>query len=296
MSQVGTSAPVVNTAPVAAAVASATPELTPEQKAYAEFKATLTGKKGKLVLRGFGTTAPQAEQDAFAALVKELQADETEKVVDWTTKVAEDMQAHFSTMALVKVDNTGDYRLIGMADQATAMADATVSAYMYRLYVNKIANHAGDDDAQEAEFIIPSGCFKQKLDVEAFKFVAKDFVKTLHKGGLVGITVGGLKQAFANAAFAETQFSRIKADNWGKLLGIAIALSEKAGYDPSIFNYWLATREGRVDEGEEIDLNFDTFAVSVADEHAEAQADEETATAPTVAAPATPVVAATPTA
>lgn len=267
----------VNTAPVTAAVNA---EVNPAAELEAKY-----AKRGKIIAR---YDAASEELNTFLDAVEALKGDGT-SFVDWTAKAP----ATFRTLALVHREAVGDDVLIAIPDMETAFADPTVAKYLYNLAVNKIANAADSDDSNEAMFITPAGCFTQKFDLNAFKGIAKHLVSALHKKGLSGITVGLLKQAMQNSAFAKSQFPRVPEVAWPQIIGIAIAFAEKKGLDSSIFRYWLATRDVMVDEGEEIDLgNLSEFEteVQVSIDSTVHKGDEAPASAPAV--PATPAPAA----
>lgn len=198
-------------------------------------------KKGKVI------ALSTDDHEAFAALVSKY----GDNVKDFTDGV--DATA-FTGMALTKTDN-GRIALIPIASEEAVFADAVVRKALYKLYVNKVANAGMDDETQAAQFIIPAGLFKQKFDVDAFKFLAKTFVKFLREQGLLGITINSLRQSFQSAAFAKTQFPRTTDEQWVKILGMAKALAEKNNKDVSLYDHWEATRS--VQEADTSTLNLD---------------------------------------
>lgn len=228
-------------------------------------------KRGKIIV----DTNNDEETTAFVSIVDMLTKDETESVVDWTEKVGKDQG--FTNFALVRNENDGSNRVIAVANAETALADDVVKRNLYRLYTNRVLNAAGEDDASEAQFVIPSGCFKARYDLDAFKFQAKALAKALHKQGVNGVTVASLRMAFANSAFAATQFARVKPDMWQKIIGVAKARAQQAGYDVAIFDYWLSTRDAKTDEIGEIDLNLEEFSTDVSDEGSEEKTAEQPA-------------------
>lgn len=269
MSEVGNQA---NTAPVAAAVKAAT---SPKDDFAARFE-----KKGKIICR---FDASDEEKQAFLETAAAVQAEEEANFHDWTDKAPKT----FGTFALVRRENDMANILISMASPDEMFADPTVRNYMYRLAVNKITNAADVDDSTEARFITVAGCFNQKLDLDAFKASARYLVQILHAKGLTGVTISSLKQAFQNAAFATSQFPRVPSETWVGLIGVARALAEKKGFDVSVFDYWLKTRDVVLDEGSELDLgDLSKLGEDVENAIAAKQTDKEVA-------PAAPATAAT---
>lgn len=176
----------------------------------------------------------------------------------------------FTGLALVRSENQ-TIRLIPIASEEAAFADAVVRKALYKLYVNRVVNAAMDDEAQASQFIIVSGNFKQKFDLDAFKFQAKVLTKFLREKGLSGITNNSLRMSFASSAFASTQFPRVDATAWDKLIGIAESQATKAGYDTSIFDHWKATRAVQSADLGAIELDFNELV------KAEEEAAEHTA-------------------
>lgn len=200
-------------------------------------------KKGKVV------ALKNDEQDVFLDLLKTIG---TDNIKDWT----EGAPADFTNLALVQNDTTKQNRLISIADEDAVFADPTVRRALYKLYVNKVVNFATDDDANPAQFITIAGCFKQKFDIDAYKFLAKSFVRLLKDQGVLGVTTPSLRNAFASMAYAKSQFPRVSDNDWNKLLNLAIALSEKHGNDASIFEHWKATRVAQTADTSIIELDF----------------------------------------
>lgn len=226
MSEVGTQAPAA---------------VSDNDKAIGELQERF-GKKDKVV------ALSNDDQEAFAEFVGKVG-----NYVDWTEGVDPNT---FTGLALVKSENH-TVRLIPIASEEAVFSDAVVRKSLYRLYVNKVVNAAGEDDAQASQFIIVSGNFKQKFDLDAYKFQAKVLTKFLRSQGLSGITNNSLRMAFSSSAFAKSQFPRVDDDAWNKILGIAEAQAQKNGYDTSIFDHWKATRAVQSADTSVLALNFD---------------------------------------
>lgn len=207
-------------------------------------------KKGKVV------ALSTDDQEAFAEFAGSISS-----LTDWTEGVDADV---FTGLAIVKADNQRIV-LIPIASEEAAFSDPIVRKAMYRQYVNKVVNAASDDDATAAQFITVAGNFKQKFDLDAFKFQAKVLTKFLRSQGLSGITNNSLRMSFQSAAFAKTQFPRVDAEAWDKIIGIAETQAQKNGYDTSIFDHWKATRNVAEADTSELKLNFDQL---LADEDA----------------------------
>ena len=188
------------------------------------------------------------DQDAFLELVQSYT-----NVQDLSSNAPETFNGGF---ALVKTEK-GVIRLIALPNENDVFADPVVRAALYKMYLNRKVNYASDDDANPADFIIIPGGFKQKFDYEAFKFQAKTLSKYLRDQGLAGVTNQSLRMAFASEAFAKTQFPRMKAENWVKLLDVARKMAEKFNYSTSIFDHWEATRAVATADTSDIELNFD---------------------------------------
>lgn len=225
-------------------------------------------KKGKVV------ALKSDEQDVFLDFLKTIG---TDNIKDWT----EGAPTGFDNLALVQNETTKQNRLISIADEDAVFADATVRRALYKLYVNKVINAAADDDANPAQFITIAGCFKQKFDMDAYKFLAKSFVRLLKGQGVLGVTVNSLRLAFASKAYASSQFPRVSDNDWNKLLDLAVALSEKHGNEASIFEHWKATRVAQSADTSIIELGFGEAEV-------EAELTDEE---PTEKKPETPVAA-----
>lgn len=194
-----------------------------------------------------------------------LKSDNQEAFLDFVGKIAQYQDLASTAPATF----TGGYamvetekklnRLIALPSEDEVFADPIVRKALYKMYVNRKVNLASDDEANPADFITVAGGFKQKFDLEAFKFQAKTLAKFLRDMGLSGVTNQSLRLAFTSEAFAKTQFPRMKAENWDKLLGIASAMAEKHGYDTSIFDQWKATRAVASADTSEIELDFDAL-------------------------------------
>lgn len=220
-------------------------------------------KKGKVI------ALANDDHEAFANLVAKF----GDNVKDWTDGVDASI---FTGMALAKSEN-GSIRLIPIASEEAVFADPVVRKALYKLYVNKIANAAMDDEAQAAQFMTSAGNFKQKFDLDAFKFLAKTFVKFLREQGLLGITVNSLRQSFQSAAFAKTQFPRTTDEQWVKIIGMAKALAAKNDKDISIYEHMEATRN--VQEADTSVLNLDFAKLGQMEEAIDGNDDEGAETA-----------------
>lgn len=187
------------------------------------------------------------DQEAFAEVVGKIG-----EFKDWTEGV--DVKI-FTGLALARAENQS-IRLIPIASKEAMMADPTVMNALYKLYVSRTVNAACEDDAQASQFVIVAGNFKQRFDLDAFKFQAKVLTKFLREKGLSGITNNSLRMSFASAAFAKTQFPRVDETAWDKLIGIAEAQAVKNGYDTSIFDHWKATRAVQSADLGAIELDF----------------------------------------
>lgn len=230
-----------------------------KETALAELKERFN-KKDKLV------ALPDDDQEAFADVVSSF-ADGVVK--DWTNDVDASL---FTGMALAKAEN-GRVVLIPVASMEAAFNDPTVRAALYRYYVNRVVNEATSDDAQASQFITVAGCFKQKFDLDAFKFLAKAFVKKLREQGLRGITINGLRQAFASQAFAATQFPRTTKEQWQRILDMAEAFAKHSNKDTSIYEHFKATRDVQEADSSPLKLDFSGFGFS--DETADETVEEE---------------------
>lgn len=173
---------------------------------------------------------------------------------DWTVGAPE----NFTGLAMVETEGKAN-RLIALPSKEAMMADATVMAALYRVFINRIVNTASDNDAQAAQFLTVAGCFKQKFDVEAFNFQAKALGHFLREQGLSGVTKNNIRNSFASAAFAKTQFPRIADAAWLKIIAIAEANAAKNGLDTTIFDHWKATRAVQTADTSEIQLDFDAL-------------------------------------
>lgn len=235
---------------------SASPEL---DKAIAE-AAEKFAKKDKLV------ALPTDDQEVFVGVVSKFQ----ENLKDWTDGADASV---FTGMALAKSEN-GRISLIPLASMEAVFADPIVRKALYKSYVNRVVNAAMEDDANPASFLTVAGNYKQKFDLDAFNFIAKPFIAFLRKGGLSGITKASLRQSFASAAFAKTQFPRTTDEQWAKILEMAKVTAKKNDFDISIFEHWEATRA--VQSADTSVLNIDFTALS----HVTEDDDEEEAANP----------------
>lgn len=209
------------------------------------------------------------DQEAFANLVLSF----GDNVKDWTDGADNKV---FTGLALTKSEN-GRIAFIPLASEEEVFADPIVRKALLRIYYNKVVNAATEDDATAAQFLTVAGCFKQKFDLDAFKFLAKPFTKFLREQGLSGVTNMSLRQSFASAAFAKTQFPRTTDEQWVKILGMAKAIASKNGYETSIYDHWEATRA--VQTADTSILNLDFAKLHFGDD-SEADDGEENATAP----------------
>jgi len=228
-------------------------------KAIAELKERFE-KKNKVV------ALANDDQEVFVSLVGQY----GDNVKDWTDGADAKV---FTGLALTKSDN-GSIRLLPVASEEEVFNDPTVRKALYRYYVNKVVNAGMEDDAQASQFLVVAGNFKQKFDLDAFNFMAKPFTMILRKQGLSGITKVSLRQSFASAAFAKTQFPRTTDAQWEEILKMAKAIAVKNNLDTSIFEHWEATR--KVQTADTSILNLDFAALS----HATDDDDEDEHEAP----------------
>lgn len=171
---------------------------------------------------------------------------------DWTGDIDNNI---FTGLAMVRTEAQAN-RLIPIASMDAVFSDETVKRALYKMYVNRVVNAAADNDAVQSQFITVAGNFKQKYDLDAFKFQARVLTKFLRGKGLLGVTNASLRQAFASDAFAKTQFPRIDGAAWEKIIGIAEAQAAKNGYDTGIFDYWKTTRNVATADMTKIELDF----------------------------------------
>lgn len=207
-------------------------------------------KKGKVV------ALPTDNQDDFIDFTGLFNDNEGKPTyVNWAEKAD---AAIFTGMAMVKPE-TGAPRLIGIASEEAVFADPASRKALYKMYVNRVVNQAGDDEVNPANFLTVGGCFKQKFDLEAFKFQAKMLTMVMRKQGLSGVTNKSLQLAFASAAFAKTQFPRVKDADWDKVIASAEQIAQKHGYETSIFEHWKATRAIASGDTSELELNLEAI-------------------------------------
>lgn len=194
-----------------------------------------------------------------------LKTDNQEAFLDFTSKLA----TYQDLASQAPASFTGGYamvetekklnRLIALPSMEDVFSDPITMKALYKMYVSRKVSLASDDDANPADFITVAGGFKQKFDLEAFKFQAKTLSKFLRDMGLSGVTNSSLRLAFMSEAFAASQFPRLGKDKWDKLLGVAEAMAAKHGYDTSIFDHWKATRAVASADTSEIELDFDAL-------------------------------------
>lgn len=205
-------------------------------------------KKDKLV------ALANDDQELFIQLVSSF----AEGVVtDWTNDVD---ASTFTGLGLAKSEN-GQIRLIPVANMDAAFADPTVRHALYKSYVNRVINTAMDDEAAASQFITVGGCFKQAFNLDAFKFIAKPFVKKLREQGLRSITIPGLRMAFASQKFADITFPRTTQTQWEQILGMAESFAKQNEQDTSIFDHWRAVRNVAEADDSELKLDFTGFTL-----------------------------------
>lgn len=255
------SSPVIN--PTAPATPAVSPALTAMRRLYED-------RNRVVVLSGDDMTV-------FADFLGDF--DETNPATDWTKGAP---WAN-PTVAMVQVEETGANRLIAIAPLADALADNTVREWAYKQYLRHVLKVASATDASAEKFLTPAGAFRPKYDIEAFKTEAKVLVPFLRSKGLKGITTPLLRNAFANAAFAEAQFSRIPKDTWGKLLTKCMERAAARGEDVSLFEHWIATRDAMTDSGAAIELDFEELGKEL-DEALADDGESEQAAVPAVTA------------
>jgi hypothetical protein len=208
-------------------------------------------------------------------------------VVNWTDKAPKD----FTGMALVKSGDNGPMRLISVPSKEQILADTTVQARFVKWVINHIVNAAMDEDAREEMFLTVAGTFKQKFDLEAFKYVAKAMVKKLREQGLLGITNVSLRLSLQSAAYAESMFPRMKPAQWEGVLKVMRQLAETHGQDVSIFDHWEATRSAKSADVGELNLDFNTLEAEMDKALSEDDSDETPPAAAVVLPTATPAPA-----
>lgn len=241
-----------------------------------EAAATVAGKANPLTLmrrmyqdKGRVLVMSGDDMTTFADFIGDF--DETNPATDWSKGAP---WANPS-VAMVEVEESGANRLIAIAPIADALADPAVRDWAYKQYLRHVLKVAASNDASAEKFLTAAGAFRPKFDIEAFKTEARILVPYLRSKGLKGISAPLLREAFRNSAFAVTQFSRVPAETWEKLLDTCIDRAAQRGEDVSLFNHWKATRNVLKDSGEEITLDFEELGKELD----EALADEEPAAA-----------------
>lgn len=227
------------------------------------------------------------DMTTFAEFIGDF--DETNPATDWTKGAPWGGEGKAPpTVAMVQVDESGANRLIAIAPKADALADPMVQEWAYKQYLRHVLKVAASSDASAEKFLTAAGAFRPKFDIEAFKTEAHVLVPFLRSKGLKGITTPLLRNAFANAAFALAQFSRIPGETWEKLLQTCKDRAAARGEDVSLFDHWIATRNALTDSGSSIELDFDELGKeldeALADDPADAASSGEGSTAPAVAA------------
>lgn len=276
MSEVGnTPTPAETNTPAPASAPAATPanaELTAMRRQYED-------KSRVIIPSGHDMTT-------FAEFVGDF--DETNPITDWTKGTPWGGEGTASpTYAIVEVAETGANRLIAIAPQEVALSDQTVREWAYKQYLRHVLKVASASDASAEKFLTVAGAFRPKFDIEAFKTEAKVLVPFLREKGLKGITTPLLRNAFANAAFAKAQFSRIPADTWAKLLEKCKERAAARGEDVSLFDHFLATRDALTDSGADIVLDFAEIGSEL--DAALADNDEEETPHPSTLGAAVPI-------
>jgi len=84
---------------------------------------------------------------------------------------------------------------------------------------------------------------RKSESLETFNEISKPVLAFLKKQGLKHITKPMLKSLMQSASFAESQYEKIKQEQWVFVLDRMIDLSKEKDLDPSILEHWKATRD-----------------------------------------------------
>lgn len=126
----------------------------------------------------------------------------------------------------------------------------------------KIANAARPDKDMQPKGTIPFTIQDFIEDrspdgmMKAFNTVGPNAVTALREKGMSFMNLALLKQLLMSAAFAETQFPKIKQDIWVNVGNLIIKMARDKSLDVSMIENWLATRDNAAaSEIADIDLS-----------------------------------------
>lgn len=126
----------------------------------------------------------------------------------------------------------------------------------------KIANAARPDKDMQPKGTIPFTIQDFIEDrspdgmMKAFNTVGPNAVTALREKGMSFMNLALLKQLLMSAAFAETQFPKIKQEIWVNVGNLIIKMARDKSLDVSMIENWLATRDNAAaSEIENIDIS-----------------------------------------
>lgn len=227
-------------------------------------------KKGKLI---FGSSdeesgvASVSILDDLIATLGGLDGEEGKpgQIKDWAAKADAEI---FNTAAIAKAKN-GELRLIAIANPDAVFADPVVRRFLHKAYRNRVLNCALDPEAQEAQFITVSGCFRVKYSEDAWDELAPGLVSIFKKQGAEETNKAALRSALENGNTGRSLFPKITADQWGKVFAMLKNGAEKRGLDTALFEHWEATREAVKPVELKFEFEADALETSIAEREAE---------------------------
>lgn len=219
--------------------------------------------------RGKAIATVGDDQQVFSQFIASF--DESNPLKDWASSAAAKLGDNL-TFAVVRVEETGDNRLVAIGAKETLFGtggDEVAKQFAYKAICNKAMNIAQKPDSESDMFATLTGFLKAKFDMSVYKAFAKDVVSFLHEKGLRGITVPSLRMAMSNAAYAKAQFPALGESQWQVIFAIFEKSAEDAGMDTSLLAHWRKTRDNMTATGISVDdFSLDSFNEFVEDEEA----------------------------
>jgi hypothetical protein len=238
-------------------------------KKYSE--AELRERAEKALVKSDIVTSLSHDNNAIVAIADQLHS--ASKLDDYTADYGEDCEIG---IARVKDSDPPRFRFFNMPSKNSIFDIPAVTDKLYTFYAAGVARNAKNPDSTAAKFASPAAMFLPKISDAVFRELAQSVIKVLsdqYKAALakaklperaLNMTIAQLKAALMSEATAKSTFPGFSADIWDRMLQIMIAMAEKSGRDPLIFQVWQQQRKLVADQTVKVTIDLDEMAASIA--------------------------------
>lgn len=183
--------------------------------------------------------------------------------VNWTEKAPESWEgvAIVNTKGKKGEQHVVQTRVIKFPDMETVFADNGMRSMLYDRYISLLVRAVSHPEAEEAAFASIGGPWAEEGN-KAYTFQAEAWVslmlaKSEDPEALKKLlNTRTLKAALESAEYAKARFSGVPQTRWVTILNAMKSKAVQAGFSPSMFDHYLATRD-MVADAKKIAVNLD---------------------------------------